>query len=57
MEIVRTEGHRLGRVAVYRKKGLTWRPTRDALIGKYEKLVDENSACKVLKKRLEELRR
>lgn len=57
MELVQTKRRRLGQVEIYRKKGLTWRPTRDALIGKYEKLVDENSACKVLKKRLEELRR
>jgi len=57
MEIVRTEGRRLGRVEVFRKKGLTWRPAREELIAKYEKLVHENPACKVLKKRLDELRR
>lgn len=57
METERTVGHRLGKVEVYRKKDLTWRPTRDELIEKYERLVKENPACKVLTERLDELNR
>jgi len=57
MERVRTGARRIGKVEVYRRKDLTWRPTRKELVDKYERLVDENPACKVLKKRLDELRR